>query len=126
MKAKGLIVSMTVATALVSGAVQAQYAGPGQSSGSLTVKEILADPNDDQEVTLRGKLLRKTGDEDYVFSDGTGEITVEIDDDDFPQVRIDENTLVEIHGEVDTSLRRPPEIDVDSLRVASEQSSQRK
>src|SRR5690606_31085938 len=98
MKLNGVIIAMTAAAALAAGAVQAQYVGPGESARSNTVKDILAHPQDDQDVMLQGKLLRKKGDEKYVFSDGTGKIIVEIDDDDFPQERIDENTMVEIRG----------------------------
>jgi uncharacterized protein (TIGR00156 family) len=72
---------------------------------------------DEQAVRLQGNLLRKTGKEKYIFSDGTGEIVAEIDDKDFPKQAVDENTKVEIIGEVDTGLRRPPEIEVDTVRV---------
>lgn len=96
----------------------AQYVGPTQDGGTQnTVAAILANPTDDQLVTLQGQLLRKIGKEKYIFSDGTAEIVAEIDDDDFPRERIDDKTKVEIHGEVDTGLRRPPEIEVDAIRV---------
>jgi len=42
---------------------------------------------------------------------------VEIDDDDFPKQKVDETTKVEIVGEVDTGLRRPPEIEAETVRV---------
>lgn len=117
-----ILVAILASGAAVMGA-QAQYVGPMGSSQASSVKAILADPKDDQTVTLRGTLVRKTGDEEYIFSDGTGEIMVEIDDDDFPQVRVDENTRVEIHGEVDTRLRRAPEIEVDAIRVLTDAGS---
>lgn len=100
------------------GTASAQYVGPSDNTVAQNVKSILDKPEDDQMVTLQGHLLRKTGREKYVFSDGTGEIVAEIDDDRFPaQSSIDDKTRVEIHGEVDTGLRRPPEIEVDMLRV---------
>ncbi len=77
----------------------------------------MKNPKDDQDVVLQGRLLRKTGDEKYVFSDGTGEIVVEIDDDDMPREPVSETTTIELRGEVDTSRKRPPEIDVDSARI---------
>ena len=120
MKLNAAILVATLVGGAAAMSAHAQYVGPMGSGQSSSVKEILADPKDDQNVTLQGKLLRKTGSEKYIFSDGTGEITAEIDDDDFPQVRVDENTRVEIHGEVDTGLRRPPEIEVDVIRVLTD------
>lgn len=95
----------------------AEYVGPSVLDARPTVKEILANPIDNQPITLQGKLLKRTGKEYYIFSDGTGEITAEIDPEDFPRTPIDQNTLVQIVGEVDTGLRRPPEIDVETLTI---------
>ena len=116
-------------TAVVSGFLflpaHAQYVGPSgntaqpsvQKTAQQDVKSILANPVDDQHVTLQGHLLRKQGHEKYIFSDGSGEIVAEIDDDDFPSQPVNEKTKVEIIGEVDTGLRRPPEIEVDVIKV---------
>lgn len=104
---------------------QAQYVGPGgkaqqqstQTSTQQNVQAILANPVDDQHVVLQGYLLRKQGHEKYIFTDGTGEIVAEIDDKDFPTQQVNEKTKIEIVGEVDTGLRRPPEIEVDTMRI---------
>jgi len=101
------------------GTASAQYVGPSEKAVAHNVKSILDKPEDDQMVTLQGHLLRKTGREKYIFSDGTGEIVAEIDDKDFPPERVDDKTKVEIYGEVDTGLRRPPEIEVEVVRVLS-------
>lgn len=68
-------------------------------------------------MVLRGKLLRQTGDEKFVFSDGSGEIRVEIDDDLFRKLgsKVSEHTVVEIRGEVDKDPLRKPEIDVERI-----------
>lgn len=125
---KQTLVAAALAVGLTSGTVWAQYVRPavGQGAGaesardSTSVEKILQNPRDDQKVTLRGHLLRSLGDEEYLFSDGTGEIVVEIDDDDFPRGQpIDETVMVEITGEVDTHRGRDPDIDVDRLRVIS-------
>ncbi len=100
---------------------QAQYAGPSASpsapSGAQSVAEILKNPVDDQRVTLRGVLLKQVAKEKYMFSDGSGEIRVEIDDDIFPRQRVDEKTKIEIMGEVENDFLKSPEIDVDIVRV---------
>jgi len=112
--------SLTIAAALVgvfSGAAHAQYTGPASGAMAQSVKAILDNPVDDQAVRLEGHILRMIGNEKYTFSDGTGEITAEIDDSDMPKEKIDEKTRVEIVGEVDTGRNRAPEIDVDTVRI---------
>ncbi len=96
--------------------VQAQYRGPMQGY-NVTVADILKKPVDDQDVQLQGYLLRQISHDKYIFSDGTGEIVAEIKRKRFPIQPVDEKTKVELVGEVDTSYRRPPEIEVDFVRV---------
>ena len=115
-KSKIWTAAIVLATASLGFSAQAQYTGPSDRHAA-TVTSILEQPKDDQDVVVQGKLLRKTGDEKYLFSDGTGEIIVEIDDDDMPREAVDEKTMVELRGEVDTGRNRPPEIDVDSVRI---------
>ena len=114
---RSFVGAFALAGTLAVGAAQAQYVGPVDASLNATVEAILKKPVDDQRVRMDGHLLRKLGHERYAFSDGTGEIVVDIDDDDFPREQVDEKTRVQIMGEVDTGLRRAPEIDVDSVRV---------
>lgn len=95
---------------------QAQYTGPSTHQAPATVAEILKNPVDDQDVVLRGHLLRKVGNEKYIFSDGTGEIRVEIEAEDFPPEQIDDKVQVEIRGEVEKDFLESPEIDVEALR----------
>lgn len=73
-----------------------------------TVAEILANPVDVQDVQLQGHLLRQTSHDKYIFSDGTGEIAAEIKAKRFTGQSVDERTKVEIIGEVDTGMTRPP------------------
>ncbi len=118
---RSLLLSTLLAGALTLGlpaASQARYVGPSILNEKPSVQDILAQPVDGQPVRLQGKLLRQTARDRYVFSDGTAEILVEIDEDDFPRAPVDENTLVEIVGEVDTGLKRPPEIEVEEIRIA--------
>lgn len=118
----------TVLTAaLVAGfatMAQAQYSGPSDVATpengkytSMTVQQILAEPKDDTDVQLEGRLIRKLKNETYMFSDGTGEIQVEIDDDDFPMGDVNENTTIRLQGEVDVHRSRPVDIDVDRASV---------
>lgn len=97
--------------------VEGAYTGPGSDVGSTTVSAILKNPRDDMLVVLKGKLIRKLKHETYMFSDGTGEIMVDIDDKDFPSQPISANTKVEIMGEVDADRKSGIEIDVKSIQI---------
>lgn len=112
------ILAFAVLSLPLSFPVAAQYVGPS-AVGEASVAAILQNPIDDQDVQLTGNLVRKTNHEKYVFSDGSGEIVVEIDAKRFPDQPIDEKTKVEITGEVDTGFSRAPEIEVDSLRIVN-------
>lgn len=93
------------------------YTGPGAANRANTVAAILKNPVDDQRVTLRGNITRHIGGDKYMFSDGTGEIRVDIDDHQFPPQPINEKTTVEIMGEVDTDFMQFSEVDVKSMRI---------
>jgi uncharacterized protein (TIGR00156 family) len=111
----GLISLSTVALA--------QYNGPGKRAPEQlpvlrTVSEVLAKPVDDQPVRLTGTLIRQIGNETFQFRDASGEIQVEIDDDDFPQGQaVGAETRVTLVGEVETRVMRAPEIDAEQLIV---------
>ncbi|HAP27767.1 MAG TPA: hypothetical protein DCR74_19565 [Achromobacter sp.] len=124
------LASAVLAGASVTGVAHAQgYTGPstgkpaaqGYSGPSTvavtTVKELLANGRDDQNAILRGRIVSHDGDDHYTFDDGTGQIRVEIDNDDFPAgQKIDDKTQVELRGELDRD-RNSVEFDVDSVRV---------
>lgn len=109
-----------VAVAAMAGAftspVWAQYTGPS-AMGQTSVAEILKNPVDDQDVQLQGHIVRQTARDKYVFSDGTGEIIAKIKARHFGGQSVDDKMKVELTGEVDTSRKRPPRIEVDSVRI---------
>ncbi|WP_095210197.1 NirD/YgiW/YdeI family stress tolerance protein [Endozoicomonas ascidiicola] len=103
---------------LFIGEVNAAYTGPGSKVSAATVASILKNPKEDMPVAMKGHLVRKMKHETYMFSDGSGEIQVDIDDKDFPSSQhIDAKTKVEIIGEVDVERKSGVEIDVKSLKV---------
>jgi len=111
-----IILAVAPFTAL-SVPAHAQYTGPGAHAAVTTVTEARSQ-RDDQPVVLRGTLIAKEGHERYRFKDATGEIEVEIDDDDLPHhAPISADTVVELRGEVDTHRFKPTDIDVDHVRV---------
>ena len=120
---KSMILALPIAALAFASPVAAQYQGPGGKASSqrgyaqTTVDAIIKAPQDDRKVRLEGRLLRQVADERYLFSDGTGEIVVEIDDEDFPSGAVNENTIVIIEGEVDTHRYKDTDIDADRVTI---------
>ncbi|MGK7877136.1 MAG: NirD/YgiW/YdeI family stress tolerance protein [Xenococcaceae cyanobacterium] len=117
----GKLLPLAIATSILVTIppVAAQFTGPGGSptqTGQVTIASIKKNPIDDMRVVLQGNLKEKISDERYMFSDGTGEIVVEIDDEDFAGRQISPTNKIEIHGEVDVK-GTSVEIDVDSFRI---------
>lgn len=86
----------------------------GPSVEIITVEQAKG-MSDDTFVILQGNIKQNIGDELYVFTDASGSINIEIDDDDWNGVSVGPDDLVEIRGEIDkgwTTL----EIDVDQVR----------
>jgi len=120
LRSKWLVASFVTALVLGVGSSGAQYTGPGAAKGAINVAEILKAPVDDMAVVLRGKLLKQLSAEKYTFSDGTGEIVVEIDNHRFPKQPVTETTTVEIHAEVDKELFGKPELEARSVSIVSQ------
>jgi uncharacterized protein (TIGR00156 family) len=112
----GLVTTLAVSVSSVS----AQYLGPGAVKGAANVAEILKTPVDDMAVVLRGKLIKQLRGEKYTFSDGTGEIVMEIDHHRFPAQPVTETTTVEVHAEVDKHLFGKPELEAKRVTIVTQ------
>lgn len=98
--------------------VHAQYIGGQPVTTPSTVADVLRSGYDEQRVILRGQILRRVFGDKYIFSDATGEIRVDIDQEEWPAGQpINDKTIVEIIGKVDVDWGRVSEIDVKVLRV---------
>lgn len=97
----------------------AQYVGvqARQASPRTSVADVLKNGFDEQRVTLRGTVIRHIAEDKYIFTDGTGEIRVDIDYEEWPKEPVNEKTMIEIVGKIDTDWGRPTEIDVKVLRI---------
>lgn len=104
---------------LSTGFSKASYVGPTVEQPVVSVESIKKNPIDDSKVVVQGYITHKLADDRYKFSDETGNIIVEIDDDEFPARSIDERTLVRISGEIDISNVKEPEIDADEVIVVN-------
>ena len=113
-----LAASSAMAQYTGSSASRGGFQGPGSASDQpMTVANILRTPVDDLRVTLRGNIIRKIGGDKYDFSDGTGEIRVDIDHSEWPAEPVNEKTTVEIIGEVYIGVLVAMAIDVKVLRI---------
>ncbi|MGB4813287.1 MAG: NirD/YgiW/YdeI family stress tolerance protein [Methylophilaceae bacterium] len=116
---KSSAISMACAIIIFATATShAEYIGPSAHKTIESVAEILKNPKDDQRVMLRGYLIKQVGPEKYIFSDGSNEIRVEIDAEDFHGLTVDAKTRVEIIGEVEKDFLVSPEIDVNVIRTS--------
>jgi uncharacterized protein (TIGR00156 family) len=112
MKAKQAV-CLTVLLALAGLTIYAQgYTGPGLEP--ITVAEA-KNLRDDSPVVLRGRIERFLGDEKYLFSDGSGTVTIEIDNRLWVGLSVNQDDMVEISGEVDKDFRGI-EIEVSGIK----------
>ncbi len=91
-----MIVGLTL---LAGSTLWAQFQDP-EHQGHTTVSSA-KEAADDSWVSLTGSIIRRVDGERYLFRDATGEIVVEIDDDDWGQVTASPDTVLRITGEVD-------------------------
>lgn len=94
---------------------QGGFTGP--SIDVITVEQA-KNMSDDTFVVLRGNVKQDLGDETYVFTDSSGTINVEIDQENWKGAKVGPEDLVEIRGEVDKGWSSV-EIDVDQITKVS-------
>jgi uncharacterized protein (TIGR00156 family) len=75
-------ITLIIAVLLLATSVYAGFKGPGTIPKMETVQSI-SNLHDDRNVILEGYLIKKIKEEHYLFKDDTGEIEIEIDDEDF-------------------------------------------
>ncbi len=91
-----------------------QYNGPVDV---VTVDSLLQDTGRfvEKDVVVEGNLLRQIRRDTFVFSDGKGEIQVELDDDLNLAQPLDASTKVRLFGEYEGG--NTPEIEVDHIQI---------
>ncbi len=113
-----LLLSVPAQAAFVDGQnakTMGGFSGSGQNN-ECTVKQA-KNMRDDSPVTLTGKIVQRIKGDKYLFRDATGEITIDIDDEDFRGLTVTPDNTVRIYGEVDKDFGRNSEIDVKSLQI---------
>ncbi|MDR1399567.1 MAG: NirD/YgiW/YdeI family stress tolerance protein [Treponema sp.] len=98
-----LLVCLTVSVTFAAYAQQGGYKGPGTTP--VTVEEAQTLPNP-AFVILQGKIERRMLPTQYIFSDDTGKISLNIPDRIWGDISVDENDTVEIRGIINKASRR--------------------
>jgi uncharacterized protein (TIGR00156 family) len=106
------LIVLSVMAGLTVHAQQGGYKGPG--AVAITVAEA-KNLRDDTPVILQGKIERFLGDEKYLFSDDSGNITIEIDNRIWGSLSVDQDDVVEITGEIDRDYKGL-EVEVRSIK----------
>ena len=116
---KKTFVAVVIVTSLLVFTAQAQiggFAGPAANSSVKTVQEALT-LRDNTPVVLQGNIINSLGGEKYTFKDATGEVVIEVDNEDWRGVDVTPEKKVEISGEVDKEMFEQTKIDVKSVRI---------
>lgn len=103
---------------------QPKQASP-KNSAPITSAQAVASAKDDQPVKLRGQIVSQKSRNEYVFSDGTGNVDVEIGARAFKgdNKQLKAGTQVEIVGEVDTRRKQQPKVEAKSVTIAASSGS---
>jgi uncharacterized protein (TIGR00156 family) len=72
--------------------------------------------NDDEKIILEGYMIKQVKSEHYLFKDKSGEIEIEVDDEDFRGVKVTPEIKIRIIGEVDKDWSSTT-IDVDHIEL---------
>lgn len=81
------------------------------------VADVLWKPIVGQRVSLRGRILRANAQDQYMFADESGDITVVISSEQLGGRKISEYATVSIDGRVIKDYRSTPQILVEQLRI---------
>jgi len=87
------------------------------SSASITSAQNVASAKDEQAVTLRGAIVGKQSSNQYLLSDDSGSVLVEISEKLLNGNTLATGTEVEIVGEVDRRFLRSPKVEARSVTV---------
>lgn len=112
-----IMAATTVAMGSAASAADMMKKGDMANNNMVTVEEAMG-MNDEAMVVLKGNLKKGMGEEMYVFTDSTGSINVEIDQEYWNKSKVQAEDMVIITGEVDKS-GNVVEIDVDEIMMTN-------
>ena len=95
---KKLLIGITLLFSLTA---NAEFIGEGATTEVTTVKNAI-ELKDDSRVIVEGYIVKELKDELYLLKDASGEVEIEIDDEDFRNIKVTANDKVRITAEVDS------------------------
>lgn len=118
------ILLSTLVTALALPLLATSVSAKNKNKGFIFVPQEMAietvadakDKADDTIVVLQGYIAKSLGDDKYAFTDKTGEIIIEIDDDEFDGVSVTSGEMIEIMGEIDKDSKKPAKVEVKTIK----------
>ena len=114
---KKLLLSFVICVGF-AGMASAQYVERGGFKDPATIVNTVSElkhMQDDSYVVLEGKIEKRLGKEEYLFSDASGSITVEIDDEKWIGISANTKDKLELAGEIKRKFNTV-ELDVDTIR----------
>lgn len=91
------------------------HGGFNGPNGTVATVKQAQDMSDDAWVTMRGNIEKRIGDEDYLFRDATGTMTVEIDHKRWQGQTVGPKDTVELQGKLDKDFNSL-ELDVKQIK----------
>jgi Uncharacterized conserved protein len=76
------------------------FTGPSREFMQVKVAE-LEDLRDDTRVSLTGNITERVGDDDFIFTDGTGTVVLDVDDEAWYGLSIGPENTVTVYGKLD-------------------------
>lgn len=95
-----VLAAMTLAACSQKPAQSNQSFGASVPAQTITVQQALS-ARDDSYVTLEGHILSQVDDDEYLFSDNSGQIRVEIDQHIWRGQNVSSQNKVRLYGEID-------------------------
>ena len=118
------ILLSTLVTALALPLLATSVSAKNKNKGFVFVPQEMAvetvadakDKADDTIVVLQGYIAKSLGGDKYAFTDKTGEIIIEIDDDEFDGVSVTSGEMIVIMGEIDKDSKKPAKVEVKTIK----------
>lgn len=109
------ILLFTVCGVFFAGMATAQFINP--NGNPITTVEQIELLSDETPVVLEGNITKHIRSDKYQFEDSTGNIVVEIDEDEWRGVKVSPADKVRIKGEVDKEFMEKTIIDVENISI---------
>jgi len=94
-----------------------QDSSAAKNAAPVTTAQGVASAQNKQKVQLRGKIVSQQGRNQYMFSDSSGNVVVDIPNKLLNGQKLAAGTEVEIQGDVDTRIKKSPKVEARAVTV---------